>query len=182
MCPLCDAPLLAHSGEIEPSHWQHTSGAACDPWHEPETKWHRIWKDKYPKEWQEFPMKDEKTGEKHFADVKTNKGIVIEFQNSPITPSTIHRRETFYGNMVWVVNATNIKDNFVIASKVNDGIKRLDIMLTMQEDQIENKFKSEIKEQETKIHNLKEELNNVTFDKERCQKRIRAISKIHRVL
>ena len=47
---------------------------------------------------------DEKTGERHIADVKTPKGLVIEFQHSPIQSEELRSRETFYDNMIWIVD------------------------------------------------------------------------------
>lgn len=152
LCPLCDAPLIAHFGEIEPPHWQHVRKADCDPWHEPKTVWHIAW--------QEFPMEDEATDEKHFADVRTDKGLVIEFQNSPITPSTISQRETFYGNMIWVVNANTYKDSFDIASRVTSEVKRFEDTLLMKEFQIKADIDAEIREQETKVNNLRNKLKD----------------------
>jgi competence protein CoiA len=44
-------------------------------------------------------------GERHFADVKTESGIVLEFQHSPLRRAERESRESFYQNMVWVVDA-----------------------------------------------------------------------------
>ena len=172
LCPLCDAPLIAHFGEIEPPHWQHVRKVDCDPWHEPKTAWHIAWQNKFPKAWQEFPKEDEITGEKHFADVRTDKGLVIEFQNSPITPSTISQRETFYGNMIWVVNANTYKDSFVIASRVTIEVKRFEDALFMKEFQIKADIDAEIKEQETKVNSLRNKLKDAIEDTKKLQGRM----------
>jgi competence protein CoiA len=102
-CPCCYASVTAKCGEITTWHWAHQS-LDCDPWSEPESEWHREWKGCFPKEWQEA-----KIG-KHRADVKTPR-MVIELQNSLISPKTIRERENFYGNMIWVVNAQEFNLN-----------------------------------------------------------------------
>ena len=40
----------------------------------------------------------------HIADVKTDRGIVIEFQHSFLHRNERESREKFYQNMVWVVD------------------------------------------------------------------------------
>jgi hypothetical protein len=75
----------------------------CDPWREPQTEWHRAWKDHFPENWQEIIHRSE-DGEKHIADVKTDFGVVLEFQHSPLRRDEREARENFYRNMVWVVN------------------------------------------------------------------------------
>jgi peptidoglycan hydrolase CwlO-like protein len=117
-------------------------------------------------------MEDEATDEKHFADVRTDKGLVIEFQNSPITPPTIRQRETFYGNMIWVVNANTYKDSFVIASRVTSEVKKFEDTLLMKEFQIKADIDAEIKEQETKVNNLQNELKDAIEDTKKLQRRI----------
>ena len=79
---------------------------------ENETQWHRAWKNYFPTEWQESNRVDSTTGEKHIADIKTDKGFVIEFQHSAIQPSEIQSREAFYKNMVWVVDGTRLKRDY----------------------------------------------------------------------
>jgi hypothetical protein len=69
---------------------------------EPETEWHRAWKNKFPEDWQEKPHQSD--GERHIADVKTDRGIVIEFQHSFLLRDERESREKFYQNMVWVVD------------------------------------------------------------------------------
>lgn len=166
LCPLCDAPLIAHFGEIEPPHWQHVQKADCDPWHEPKTEWHIAWQNKFPEAWKEFLMENEITGEEHFANVRTDKGLVIEFQNSPITPATIRQREAFYGNMVWVINANTFKDNV--------DVKRVEDTLFMEdkESQIKADIDAKIREQETKVNNLRNELKDTIEDTKKLQARI----------
>lgn len=54
-------------------HWAHKGRLPCDPWWEPETEWHRMWKDYFPSQNQEVVHFDAATGEKHVADVKTDR-------------------------------------------------------------------------------------------------------------
>jgi hypothetical protein len=80
----------------------------CDSWWE-ETEWHRVWKSKFPLEWQEIILSDPQSGERHIADVRTSHGLVIEFQHSPLDSQERGAREAFYKNMVWVVDAAHRK-------------------------------------------------------------------------
>lgn len=57
-------------------------------------------------------MIDERTGEKHIADVRTQDNLVIEFQHSHIVPEERTSREQFYQNMVWVVDGTRLKRDY----------------------------------------------------------------------
>jgi hypothetical protein len=121
-CGLCGNELIAHCGEINVWHWQHHV-RGCDPWKEHETKWHRIWKENFPDSWREVIIV--KDGKKHIADVQTGGAIVIEFQNSSISTSTIQIREEFYGDMIWVINANAFRGNFEMRSVVNLHIKSI---------------------------------------------------------
>jgi hypothetical protein len=113
-CPACGGEVLAKCGKRLVWHWSHMSLRHCDLWWENETQWHREWKSQYPSEWQEVVQFDELLGEKHIADVKTPHGLVLEFQNSPMSSSELLSREKFYGNMIWIVNGTTFKSNFHI--------------------------------------------------------------------
>ena len=109
VCPGCGAQVIAKCGTQKVHHWAHKGVKMCDSWWEPETEWHRSWKNNFPVEWQEIFLPDEQTGEKHIADVKTEHGLVIEFQHSHIKPEELISRENFYKNMVWVVDGTRLK-------------------------------------------------------------------------
>ena len=71
-----------------------------------------MWKNYFPESWQEIIKYDEKTGEKHIADVCTDKGFTLEFQHSTIKPEKRKSREAFYKNMNWVVDCTRCKRDF----------------------------------------------------------------------
>jgi competence protein CoiA len=112
ICPVCDQPVLAKCGSQRVDHWSHLGLKDCDPWAENETQWHRAWKEKFPREWQEFTQHDQNSGEKHRADVRSSHGLVLEFQHSHIEPNERNARENFYKNMFWVVNGTRLKRDY----------------------------------------------------------------------
>lgn len=112
ICPICGELVIPKCGEIKMHHWAHKTSQNCDPWWEKETEWHRKWKDHFPEDFQEYLMVDSVTGEKHIADIRTDKGFVIEFQHSSIKPEEKEAREAFYKNMVWVVDASKYYEKF----------------------------------------------------------------------
>jgi competence protein CoiA len=112
LCPGCGQAVIAKCGTQRSHHWAHLSDKKCDNWWEPETEWHRSWKNNFPDEWQELVLKDAQTGEKHIADVCTDYGLVIEFQHSHIHPQERTSRENFYKNMIWVVDGTRLKNDY----------------------------------------------------------------------
>jgi competence CoiA-like predicted nuclease len=107
-CQGCSQEMVAKCGTQRVWHWAHRGNRNCEPWWEPETPWHRGWKDQFPSERQEIIRHDEK-GEKHIADVMTENDLVIEFQHSPLPLQEKGAREGFYRNMVWVVDGTRLK-------------------------------------------------------------------------
>lgn len=102
-CPICRSPVIPRCGEIRVPHWAHRAERSCDVWWEPETAWHREWKEYFPLEWREF-IRQAPNGEKHIADIQTPSGRVVEFQHSFLNPDERRDREAFYGNMIWVVD------------------------------------------------------------------------------
>ncbi|NOT73437.1 MAG: hypothetical protein HOP08_00815 [Cyclobacteriaceae bacterium] len=83
-CQVCEGNVIAKCGEIYDWHWAHKIDQNCDPWKEHETEWHRGWKNKFPFDWREIVITSDE-GERHYADVRTDTGTVIEFQNSSIS-------------------------------------------------------------------------------------------------
>ena len=112
ICPFCKSEVVAKCGEQRIAHWAHKSVQECDTWHDAETEWHRMWKNRFPQEWQESIKYDDKTGEKHIADVCTENGFVLEFQHSAIKPEERRSREAFYKNMNWIVDGTRLKNDY----------------------------------------------------------------------
>ncbi len=107
-CVGCGQEMIAKCGELKVWHWAHKGKRSCDPWWEPETAWHRGWKELFPAEWREM-VHWAPSGEKHIADVRNAGGLVVEFQHSAISPQERLARETFYDNLVWVVDGTRLK-------------------------------------------------------------------------
>jgi len=97
--------MVAKCGPHRVWHWAHwKSKKGCDPWWEPETEWHRSSKNQFPVEWQEIGHTAQ-SGERHRADVKTETGLVLEFQYSALSEAERVSREEFYPRLVWVVHA-----------------------------------------------------------------------------
>lgn len=130
VCGFCKKEVRGKCGKIYIWHWQHVHNADCDLWKEGETEWHRAWKNKFPFDWQETIIK--KNGEKHIADIFTTNGIVIEFQNSTISSSTIAEREKFYEKMIWVINAQAFKDNLITENKSDQQLAEIELRYATQ--------------------------------------------------
>lgn len=107
-CDFCGSELIAKCGELKVNHWAHKGNRYCDPWWENETEWHRSWKNKFPKSWQEVVQFDA-SGEKHIADIRTESGLVLEFQHSYLKPEERRSRGRFYPNLIWVIDGTRRK-------------------------------------------------------------------------
>lgn len=112
LCPNCSQPVIAKCGKQKVWHWAHRNIETCDNWWEPETEWHRSWKNNFPTEWQETVLFEELTNEKHIADVRTIHNLVIEFQHSHLDQNERISREKFYKNMVWVVDGTRLQRDY----------------------------------------------------------------------
>ena len=110
-CQCCGHTAFSKCGNERVWHWAHKSRRLCDPWWENETEWHRTWKDQFPEEWQEFAY-IAPDGERHIADVKTDRGWVLEFQHSPLTQAERQSRNNFYPKILWVVNGARSKRNW----------------------------------------------------------------------
>lgn len=120
VCCNCGTITQAKCGTRKVWHWAHVTLQHCDPWWESETEWHRFWKGYFPYQNQEVIHFDDTTGEKHIADIKTDNGMVIEIQNSPMSELEMQSREHFYGNMLWIVNGEKFKNNFIVLGKLPD--------------------------------------------------------------
>lgn len=123
ICPGCSQPVIAKCGNQRIHHWAHGSNKACDSWSEPETEWHRAWKNNYPLDWQEVILPDKQTGEKHIADIQTGHSLVIEFQHSHLDPKERLSREKFHQNMIWVVDGTRLKRDYPRFLKEKDNFR-----------------------------------------------------------
>ncbi|MBO5905098.1 MAG: hypothetical protein J6Q84_01615 [Kiritimatiellae bacterium] len=104
-CPLCGSRLVAKKGDIRAHHWCHIDkNNQCDDWYQPKGRWHLYWQNKFPEEMQEVVIQRDSL--KHIADIKTNMGIVLEVQYSPMTAAEARKRECFYDTMMWIVSMT----------------------------------------------------------------------------
>ncbi|HYG27696.1 MAG TPA: hypothetical protein VD906_12400 [Caulobacteraceae bacterium] len=111
--------MLAKCGPRVIAHWAHWGRRQCDPWWENETSWHRGWKALFPQDWVEV-LHTAADGEVHRADIKTPRGIVIEVQHSAMSDAERMSRETFYGNMIWIVDGSPFRSNFDIYHPLPD--------------------------------------------------------------
>lgn len=115
-------PVVAKVGEVMMPHWARLPGGTPDPWSEPETEWHRTWKERLvPDDWQEYTF----PGGQHRADAIGAGGVVVEFQHSSIDPLTIRARETYYlahaKGLVWVFDAQGWALDKETLLKAKDG-------------------------------------------------------------
>lgn len=109
-CPSCAASVLPKCGEHREWHWAHQANHDCDCWSEQETRWHIDWKDQFPKEYQEVQVGP------HRADIRLP-SHVIELQHSSISSCEIKEREIFYNDMIWLIDGSGFKNNFVFWDK-----------------------------------------------------------------
>jgi len=112
VCPTCRGPVIAKCGALRVHHWAHRGEWTCDNWWESRTEWHCEWQDKFPQACQEV-IRFSPSGEKHIADVHTERGLTVEFQYSHLRPEERAARESFYDeNLIWVVNGARLKHDF----------------------------------------------------------------------
>lgn len=119
-CPLCGHDAVSKCGPKVIWHWAHMQKRHCDPWWENETPWHWMWKSFFPEDQREVVHFDARSGEKHIADVKTARGLVIELQNSAMTLNELQSREAFYKRMIWIVNAEPFKSQLHMLDPLPD--------------------------------------------------------------
>lgn len=104
-CPQCGDEVLARCGTLVAWHWAHRR-RDCDGWAEGETEWHRAWKQQVHDEATEVVLGD------HRADIRTQEGVVIELQHSPLDARRIAEREAFYDRLVWLFDARSFALRF----------------------------------------------------------------------
>ena len=59
-------------------------------------------------------------GEVHRADIKTPTGIVIEVQHSAMTDAERESRESFYENLIWILDGRSFRKRFDIGRMLPD--------------------------------------------------------------
>jgi hypothetical protein len=114
ICTGCRQKVISKCGNIRVHHWAHKGTEDCDTWSEPETEWHREWKNKFPESYREVTFPDTNTNEYHRADIHTKDGVTLEFQNSPLSVEEFNQRNSFYKKLIWVVNGLKFKGNFTL--------------------------------------------------------------------
>lgn len=100
VCIGCKNVVIAVCGTMRIHHWRHESGSDCDSWSESIGPWHVSWQDLVLPEFMEVIRGN------HRADIIGNNNIVVELQHSSISSDDIRERESFYGDMVWLFDAT----------------------------------------------------------------------------
>ena len=100
VCPACGETVITKCGGIVTHHWSHLAGSECDPWAEKIGPWHLGWQNLV----EAFSV--EVVVAPHRADIVGNDDVVVELQHSAISVEDIAAREEFYGNMVWLFDAT----------------------------------------------------------------------------
>ncbi len=93
-CGICEGEVIAKCGEHAAWHWAHKT-KDCDPWSEPETAWHKKWKELFLPDWREVRIGS------HRCDIRTPR-YVIELQHSYLPSSEVSVREEYYGKMLWI--------------------------------------------------------------------------------
>jgi hypothetical protein len=106
-CETCDSNLIAKRGSLMIYHFAHEHARDCDTWREPKSVWHLLWQDLC------LPCHVEVSFQRlHQADIVNKAGTVIEVQNSPMSVPNMQERESFYQDMIWIMNATSINDQY----------------------------------------------------------------------
>lgn len=128
ICPQCREPVVPKCGALVTWHFAHRADDDCDHWSEPETEWHRSWKQIAPPDQREVVIGN------HRADIvlprRAAGTLVIELQHSPMSPETIAEREAFYRQpesdrwMVWLFDVRDCADR--ITARPGNGYGRLD--------------------------------------------------------
>jgi hypothetical protein len=112
VCELCNSKVISKCGSINAHHWSHYNRKECDKWWEAETIWHRDWKDRFPEKYREVIFKNDSTKEIHRADIYTSTGLTLEFQHSLISNDERISRESFYNNLIWVVDGSRRTNDY----------------------------------------------------------------------
>ncbi|RZL35826.1 MAG: hypothetical protein EOP00_30025, partial [Pedobacter sp.] len=113
ICKDCGGILTSVIPSENIIHWRHKAGD-CDKWSEAEGQWHLSWKEHFDVSTREICLTDEKSGERHRADILcsigTSKATVLELQHSSISEEERISRELFYSQnnqMFWLVHIHN---------------------------------------------------------------------------
>ncbi len=179
-CPLCGGIVIAKCGDVYIHHWQHHQDRECDPWKEHETEWHRLWKAKFPEKCQEVTI--ENNGEVHRADVRTPDGLIIEFQNSSISTTTITVREEFYEDMIWIVNAKAFKENFHLSSVVKTRLRELEEEAKYEATTYIGDYQGDLKAMDDEIKEKHQATNSKALQRSWKQNTVNKVIETHNAL
>lgn len=111
-CPGCNAELIPKCGEILIHHWAHKQDMGCDWDAGKMSAWHMEWQSHFPPEQVEVRVGNNR------ADIITDKGVIIELQHSAIAKETIREREQIYPKMVWIIDASEFRQNITIREHI----------------------------------------------------------------
>lgn len=174
ICELCEGELYAYGchGRLRSPDWRHKTLLDCDTWSEGETEWHRSWKAHFSKRWCERAMWDRTTGEGHRADVLCPTGLVLEFQNSHISPNEIEARERFYGKMLWVVNGADFEDRFARSSVLADEHMFLSRAKKLDLSQVRREASDEVERLTNSLQELQTQSDKIEHKRQRDSERL----------
>ena len=109
-CPCCNGELIQRHGKIVIDHFAHKSKVECVDYYDNKGPWHRSMQDLFPESNRE--IFNNEFGN-HFFDVLTDRGTIIEFQNSAISKDKFIERTEAYSKYskshgsrkpIWVFN------------------------------------------------------------------------------
>ena len=105
-CNFCHEKVIAKKGSIVVHHYAHSPNSTClFTKKEPKTQWHQFWQENIKSDYLEkIITKDNK---KHIADIINTTNTVIEIQHSNISLTDAFDRESFYNNMIWILDGNN---------------------------------------------------------------------------
>ena len=175
-CQVCGNEVRAYCGEVNIHHWRHIDLEKCDFWKENETEWHRQWKEHFPIEWQEVVVK--RDGQIHRADIKTNSNLVVEFQNSSISSGEVKQRERFYGNMIWLINAIEFKENFQLWSLVKYQLKSLEDNYLSYYYSYSDSDSPEVEMQKELISDVKSKISSNNYEIDKINSNLKEIKEL----
>ena len=122
-CPCCGKSLNARAGEIRRPHWAHTSVERCDEWWENEEEWHYEWRKliDITEHSCEVDIENvlEKDNVRHFYDARINNRLSIILRRGKLSEDQIQQYESFFGDMLWIVEAK--KSNITRFHRMKDS-------------------------------------------------------------
>ena len=116
-CPL-GHEMVAKQGEVMKWHFAHKTDSNCI-YSKGKTKWHLWWQSRIKTEYLEARMLVNDT--LHIADIYNKHSEVIEVQHSIMDKQTMHEREEFYGDMIWIFDVSG--HSIDIVDKHKDLVK-----------------------------------------------------------